>query len=90
MLDTIADTIKKLCKKVYFEIFCVKMLIWPILPIWADPHSLLLLTAALKVTESIAYTAALAESGPGWAPAFRLFVNPLTAILEAWWGLLIL
>lgn len=39
------------------------MLIWPILPIWADPHSLLFLTAALKVTEAGAYIAALAKTG---------------------------
>lgn len=63
------------------------MLIWPIFPIWADPHSLLLLTAALKVTESVAYTAALAERGPGRVPAFRLWVNPFTAISEARGGI---
>lgn len=63
------------------------MLIWPIFPIWADPHSPLLLTAALKVTESVAYTAALAERGPGRVPAFRLWVNPFTAISEARGGI---
>lgn len=59
------------------------MLIWPLLPLWADPYSLLLLTAALKGT--VAYTAALAES-PRQSSSFRLFVNPLAAILEDWWG----
>lgn len=41
-----------------------------------ETHSLLLLTADLTVTESVAYTAVIAEGDLGTAPGLKLLASP--------------